>query len=159
MVGFGWFQNIRAYERDKEALRQSLSIALSGMVGEAARDLDKKATDRFLAFDNKMADALENVFQQLQNLHLTVETSIFSKTHAEKTPRTDLMVFLAHVEKAIGKVSADTLNEALSAMIEHLESSEHIYSRTQWLALAERLPPESAGHAARLREILRTKQS
>jgi len=159
MVGFGWYQNVRAYERDKEALRQSLSIALTEMVEASAKDLDKKATDRFLAFDSRMAEALQNTYQQLRDLHLASATSVFRATHAGETPRTDLMVLLGHVERAIGKVSADTLNEALSEMIDHLESSERIDNRTNWLALVERLPTESAGHAARLREILAAKHT
>jgi hypothetical protein len=159
MVGFGWYQNVRAYERDKDALMQSLSIALTEKMAAAAADLDKKATERFLAFDRRMAEALEHTYQQLRDLHLASATSIFSRTHAGKTPRTDLIQLLTHVQSAIGKVSTDTLNEALSAMIEHLESCERIDSRTSWLALVERLPSESSGHAARLREILATKAS
>ena len=86
-------------------------------------------------------------------------TSVFRATHTGKTPRTDLMVLLHHVERAIGKVSTDTLNDALSAMLDHLDDTKHIDQRADWLALAERLPSESAGHAARLREILAAKQS
>lgn len=113
MVGFGWYQTFRVYERDKEAMRQALLNVLNEHVSEKARELDKKATDRFLAFDSKMATALEHSLQRLSDLHLALETSIFRATHAEKTPRTDFMVLFQQVHQAIGKVSSGVLDHAL----------------------------------------------
>jgi hypothetical protein len=55
MVGFGWYQNVRACERDKETLRQALSNSINELITQKSQDLDKKATERFQAFDGKIA--------------------------------------------------------------------------------------------------------
>jgi hypothetical protein len=70
------------------------------------------------------------------------------------------MVLLGQVQHDIGKVSPSVLNNALSVILEHLEDPKHVDSlknRTSLLALVESLPPESAGEAQRLREILARK--
>ncbi|MGA3284767.1 MAG: hypothetical protein ABSD57_09955 [Verrucomicrobiota bacterium] len=103
-----------------------------------------------------MAEALENLFQQIRDLHLSLQASIFQATHIEKTPRTDFMVLLNEIQRGIGKVSPAVLNEALSVILAHLADPKRIDSlnRTELLALAQSLPPESVGYAQRLREIL-----
>lgn len=158
MVGFGWYQNFRIYERDKEVMRQTLLSALTDQVSEKARELDKKATDRFLAFDGKMASALEHSLQRLIDLQLALETSIFRATHTEKTPRTDFMVLYEQVRRAVGKVSPGVLDHALSVMLDHVESAQRIDSvtRTALLSLANQLPGTSA-FPERIREVLAKK--
>jgi hypothetical protein len=159
MVGFGWFQNVRAYERDKEALRQALSNTINELITQKAQALDTKAAERFQVFDSKMAEALENSFQQLRDIHLVLETSIFRATHTAKTPRTDFMVLLGHIERAIGKVSPSVLNQSLSVIIDRVGDAEKIDSptRTHLFELMKSLPPESAGIAERLRDLLTNK--
>jgi len=159
MVGFGWYQNFRVYERDKEAMRQALLNALNEQVSEKARELDKKATERFLAFDSKMATALEHSLQRLSDLHLALETSIFRATHTEKTPRTDFMVLFQQVHQAIGKVSPGVLDHALSVMLDHVETAPRIdpATRTSLLTLANQLPAGSTPFPERIREVLAKK--
>jgi hypothetical protein len=159
MLGFGWYQNIRLYERDKEVIRQSLMSAMTEQVSEKVRELDNKATDRFLSFDEKMASALERSFQRLADLHLSVESSIFHATHAQKTPRTDFMVLQGHVDNAIGKVSPGVLNHALSVILDYVETASRIdpATRTSLLALANKVPTGAATFAERLREVLAKK--
>jgi hypothetical protein len=160
MVGFGWYQNIRAYERDKESLRQSLSNTLDKLMAQKVKELEKVTSEQFLTFDNKVADLFEKSFQQMRDLNLSLSASIFKSTHTEKTPRTDFMVLLTHIQHDIGKVSPEVLNIALSAILEHLENPKYVDSlknRTSLLALVESLPSESAGEAQRLREILARK--
>ena len=48
MVGFGWYQNVRAYEKDKEALRQSLTNDLNEHLKSGIKDLEKNTTQEFL---------------------------------------------------------------------------------------------------------------
>jgi hypothetical protein len=160
MVGFGWYQNFRVYERDKESLRQTLSNLLSEQVLQKASDLDQKATERFHAFDNKIATALNHSLQRLGDLHLAFETSIFDAKHTEqKTPLTDFMVFVNHIHSAIGKVNPGVLDSALSAVLDHVQKVSRIDSpvRTALLALVSELPSESAAYAERLRNVLSKK--
>jgi hypothetical protein len=160
MVGFGWYQNVRAYERDKESLRQSLSNTLDELMAQKVKELEKITSEQFLTFDNKVADLFEKSFQQIRDLNLSLRSSIFHTTHMEKTPRTDFMVLLTHIQNDIGKVNPEVLNGALSALLQHLENPKYVDSlknRTSLLALVESLPPESAGEAQRLREILARK--
>lgn len=154
MIGFGWYQNVRAYERDKEALRQSLSKTLAEMMKAAESDLNRSVAERFLELDSKMAKAIGTAFKRIDDLQLFTSAEIFRVIHFSKTPETDLEVLRQHTESSIGKVSIGALNEALSVMLDHLENLKHVNNRTAWLSLAEKLPPDSAGYAARLREIL-----
>jgi len=159
MVGFGWYQNFRVYERDKEAMRQALLNALNEQMSEKVLELDKKATDRFLAFDSKMATALEHSLQRLSDLHLVLETSIFRATHTEKTPRTDFMVLYQQVHQAIGKVSPGVLDHALSVMLDYVGTAPRIdpATRTSLLNLANQLPEGSTAFPERIREVLAKK--
>jgi hypothetical protein len=159
LVGFGWYQNFRVYERDKEAMRQTLLGTLSEQVTEKVRELDKKATDRFLAFDSKMATALEHSLQRLADLQLALETSIFRATHTEKTPRTDFMVLFQEVRQAIGKVSPGVLDHALSVMLDYAERAPRIdpATRTSLLSLANQLPAGTSAFPERIREVLAKK--
>mgnify|MGYP001562726215 CR=1 FL=1 len=159
MVGFGWYQNVRVYERDKEAMRQALLNALNEQVSVKVSELDKKATERFLAFDNKMATALKHSLQRLNDLHLALETSIFRATHTEKTPETDFMVLLQQVHQAIGTVSPGVLDHALSVMLDYVETAPYIAppTRTSLLTLANQLPAGTTAYSERIREVLAKK--
>jgi hypothetical protein len=159
MVGFGWFQNIRAYKRDKEALRQALTATLNEHIAQKIQEVDKKANERFGVFDGKMADALEKTFQQLFELHISLESSIFRVAHIAKTPRTDFMEFLNHAQRAIGKVSPRVLDDALSVVQDYLEKVERMNSseRTELLKFINLLPPENVAHVERIREVLAEK--
>jgi hypothetical protein len=86
MVGFGWFQNIRAYERDKEALRQTLTNDLNKHLEEGIINLEKNTTEQFRVFDGKVATIFENLHQQIYDLDLSTSSSIFQATHMGKTP-------------------------------------------------------------------------
>lgn len=101
MIGFGWYQNFRVFERDKEALRQSLLGALKEETTKGFESLDNKATERFKAFDENIANALERTHQRLGDVRLMMEASIFHAAHAPKTPRTDFMVFADQVDRSI----------------------------------------------------------
>jgi hypothetical protein len=156
MVGFGWFQNIRAYERDKEALRQLLTIDLNKYLKKSTDDLEKNVREQFLTFDSKVAKIFENLHQQIRDLELFSSSSIFQATHMGKTPLTDLQVFIGQIQRGIGKVNPMVLNNALSKIVEYFGDSKVVDSlhRTELLELVQRLPSESAGYAERLREIL-----
>jgi hypothetical protein len=156
MVGFGWFQNIRAYERDKEALRQTLTNDLNEHLKKGIIDLEKNTTEEFRAFDGKVATIFENLHQQIRDLELFSSSSIFQATHMGKTPLTDLQVFIGQIQRGIGKVNPMVLNNALSKIVEYFGDSKVVDSlhRTELLELVQRLPSESAGYAERLREVL-----
>ena len=70
MVGFGWYQNFRVFERDKEALRQSLLGTLKEETVTGFEALDSKATERFKSFDASIANALERTHQRLADVQL-----------------------------------------------------------------------------------------
>ena len=156
MVGFGWYQNVRAYEKDKEALRQSLTNDLNEHLKSGIKDLEKNTTQEFLVFDGKVAKIFENLQQQVRNLELSSSSSIFQAAHLEKTPRTDFQVFIGQIERGIGKVSPAVLNEGLSKILFYYRGSKCVdeIHRTELLALVKCLPPENAEYAERLREVL-----
>jgi len=77
MVGFGWYQNFRVFERDKEALRQSLMSTLKEETSSGLQALDNKAAERFKAFDTNIARALEKTHQRLADVQLMHEAAIF----------------------------------------------------------------------------------
>ena len=87
MVGFGWYQNFRAYERDKEAMRQALMNGLTSRLSEGTADIELKAAERFQAFDQKMADALELSFKGISDLQLMLEVAVFHAAHNNKKHR------------------------------------------------------------------------
>ena len=156
MVGFGWFQNIRAYERDKENLRQALTNDLNEHLKKSVIDLEKNTTEEFRVFDGKVAKIFENLHQQIRDLELYSSSSIFQATHMGKTPLTDLQAFIGQIQRGIGKVNPMVLNNALSKIVEYFGDSKVVDSlhRTALLELVQRLPSESAGYAERLREVL-----
>src|ERR1022692_4434455 len=102
---------VRAYEKDKEALRQSLTNDLNEHLKSGIKDLEKNTTQEFLVFDGKVAKIFENLQQQVRNLELSSSSSIFQAAHLEKTPRTDFQVFIGQIERGIGKVSPAVLNK------------------------------------------------
>ena len=159
MVGFGWFQNIRAYERDKEALRQSLTIELNKYLKKSTDDLEINTREQFLTFDSKVAKIFKNLEQQIRDLNLHSSASIFRSTHLGKTPDTDLVVFIGQISRDIGRVSPAILNEAVAEILTHYGDSKAVSSlhRTELLELIQRLPAECSGHAEHLREILARK--
>lgn len=159
MVGFGWYQNFRSYERDKELLRQQLETSLNSIMTATEEKLDASAKDRFSKFDSSIAKALTNFQIRVSDVQLSMSTEVFQATHSQKTPETDLMVLLGSVQHAMGKVSHGCLNHALSVICEHFENGGRINSRPQWLELIDRLPPESVGYSSRLRELLAAKPS
>lgn len=156
MVGFGWFQNIRAYERDKEALRQSLTIELNKYLKKSTDDLETNTREQFLTFDSKVAKIFKNLEQQIRDLHLYSSASIFRATHLQKTPDTDLAVFIGQISRDIGRVSPAVLNEAVAEILTYYGDSKAVNSlhRTELLELVQRLPAECSGHTEHLREIL-----
>jgi hypothetical protein len=159
MVGFGWYQNFRSYERDKEALRRDLEASLNSIVSATEERLDASAKDRFNKFDASIAKALTKFQQRVSDVQLSMSTEVFRATHSQKTPETDLMVLLGSVQHAMGNVSHGCLNHALSVICDHFENGGAINSRPQWLELIDRLPPESVGYSSRLRELLAVKSS
>lgn len=159
MVGFGWYQNFRSYERDKEALRRELEAGLKSIVSATEERLNTSAKDRFGKFDASIAKALTKFQQRVCDVQLSMSTEVFRAAHSEKTPRTDLMALLESVQQSIGNVSHGCLNHALSVICDHFENGGRIDCRPQWLELIDRLPPESVGYASRLRELLSAKPS
>jgi len=159
MVGFGWYQNIRVFERDKEALRQHLLTTLQQETAETFERLDRKATERFQSFDESIAKALGATQQRLADVQLMLAASVFHAAHAPKTPRTDFMVFSDQVDRSVGHVSPSVFEHALSAVLDHVQTSERIDSptRTSLLKLATRLGDQHAVFGERLREMLARK--
>lgn len=156
MIGFGWYQNFRVFERDKEALRQSLLSALKEETTKGFEGLDNKATERFKAFDENIAKALERTHQRLADVQLMMEASIFHAAHAPKTPRTDFMVFSNQVDRSIGHVSPGVLDHSLSTVLDHVQTAERIDppTRTTLLKLAGKVASQNTVFGERLREIL-----
>jgi hypothetical protein len=156
MIGFGWYQNFRVFERDREALRQSL---LSTIKEEAAKEfegLNNKATERFKFFDENIARALERTHQRLADVQLMMEASIFHAAHAPKTPRTDFMVFSDQLDRSIGHVSPAVLEHALSTVLDHMQTADRVDppTRTSLLKLAGKVTVQNPVFGERLREIL-----
>lgn len=159
MVGFGWYQNFRIYERDKEALRLTLAAQLSDEVAKGVARIEQQATERFKAFDENIAKALEATHRRVSDMQLLFEASLFHSTHLEKTPRTDFMMFHSRVEHSIGLVSPGALDRALGVMLDYVESAPRVdqATRTALLTLANRVPPEGTAFGERLRELLAAK--
>jgi len=156
MIGFGWYQNFRVFERDKEALRQSLLDALKEETTKGFELLGNKATERFKSFDENIAKALERTHQRLADVQLMMEASIFHAAHAPKTPRTDFMVFSGQLDRSVDHVSPGVLDHALSTVLDHVQTAERIDppTRTTLLRLAGKVESQNAVFGERLREIL-----
>lgn len=159
MVGFGWYQNFRVFERDKEALRQSLLTDIRERIEKEFTRLDSKATERFQSFDENIAKALERTHQGLADVQLMLEASIFHASHAPKTPRTDFMVFSHQLDQSICRVSSGVLDHALSTVLDYVQTSARIDppTRTSLLKLAGKVAAEKPEFGERLREILNCK--
>lgn len=156
MVGFGWYQNFRVYERDKESLRESLTGLLRQEAANGFQALEGKASERFKAFDQSIASALERTHQRLADIQLSLEASIFHAAHAPKTPRTDFMVFYHHLDSSIGRVSPGVLEHSLATVLDYVETAGRIdpATRTSLLKLAGRVATDNAAFGERLRELL-----
>lgn len=160
MVGFGWYQNFKLYERDKEALRQSLTKVIEEESASRYQEWNKQATERFNAVDKSVAGALELTHKRLNDLELFTATSVFRAAYASDTPLTDFMVLCSRLDQYIGRVSKDVLEHALSTILEHVERCGRIDSvaRTHLLELANKTAGHSPAYAERLREVLAKKQ-
>lgn len=156
MVGFGWYQNFRVFERDKEALRQSLFSTLKEETSKGLKTIEDKATERFRSFDEKMATAIERTLQRLADVQLMLEASIFHAAHAPKTPRTDFMLFYGQVDRSIGHVSPGVLDHALSTVLDYVQTAARIdpATRTSLLKLAGKVAAQNEVFGERLRELL-----
>jgi hypothetical protein len=116
MVGFGWYQNFRSYERDKETLRQQLEAALNTIVSTRMEEMESTAKDRFGKFDSSIARTLSSFQKRVSDVNLSISTEVFRATHSQKTPETDLMMLLNSVQHAIGNATPDCLNHALGVI-------------------------------------------
>jgi predicted negative regulator of RcsB-dependent stress response len=116
MVGFGWYQNFRSYERDKETLRQQLEAALNTIVSTRMEEMESTAKDRFGKFDSSIARTLSSFQRRVSDVNLSISTEVFRATHSQKTPETDLMMLLNSVQHAIGNATPDCLNHALGVI-------------------------------------------
>jgi hypothetical protein len=156
MIGFGWYQNFRVFERDKEALRQSLLSTLKEETAKGFEGLNNKATERFKSFDENIAKALERTHQRLADVQLMMEASIFHAAHAPKTPRTDFMLFSGQLDRSIGHVSPSVLDHALSTVLDHVQTAARVDppTRTSLLKLASKVVVQNPVFGERLREIL-----
>lgn len=156
MIGFGWYQNFRVFERDKEALRQSLMASLKEESARGFEDLNNKATERFKTFDENIAKALEHTHLWLADVQLRMEAAVFHAAHAPKTPRTDFLVFSDQIDRSIGRVSTGVLDHALLAVLDYVETTDRIDppTRTSLLKLATKVTKENPMFCERLREIL-----
>ncbi|MGH9427696.1 MAG: hypothetical protein ACRD2L_15505, partial [Terriglobia bacterium] len=61
-----------------------------------------------------------------QSIHF--QSRILASTHLPPTPRTDVMVLAAQIERSVGKVSPDAINEALGTIADLLEHKVNIGS-------------------------------
>lgn len=159
MIGFGWYQNFRVFERDKEALRQSLIGTLKKETESGFQVLDNKATERFKSFDASIANALERTHQRLADVQLMLEASIFHAAHAPETPRTDFMVFYHQLDAGVGLVSPGVLDHALSTVLDYVENTARIDppTRAHLLELAGKVANRHAAFGERVRELLARK--
>ncbi|MEI7681613.1 MAG: hypothetical protein WCK07_19590 [Betaproteobacteria bacterium] len=159
MIGFGWYQNFRVFERDKEALRQSLLNALKEQTEKEFARLDNSASERFKAFEESIAKALERTHLRLADVQLMLEASIFHAAHAPKTPRTDFMAFSMQLDRSIGHVSSGVLEHALSTVLDYVQTSSRIDppTRTNLLTLASKVATQNPVFGERLREMLNGK--
>jgi hypothetical protein len=156
MIGFGWYQNFRVFERDKQALRQDLLNTLKEETDKGFEELNRKAAERFKTFDENIAKALERTHQRLADVQLMMEASIFHAAHAPKTPRTDFMIFNAQLDRSIGHVSPGVLDHALSTVLDHVQTSARVDppTRTSLLQLAVKVSAQNPVFGERLRELL-----
>ena len=156
MVGFGWYQNVRVYERDKEALRESLVRALLNELTEHVNSAESRASARFAEFDSRIAAALKSMSERLVALRISQEAGNFRAVHFEPTPRTDFAGFCFLLQETIGHVPPKAMENALSVVVEHLQRLTKVDSstRTTLLALVKALPPENEAYAERIRGIL-----
>jgi hypothetical protein len=156
MIGFGWYQNFRVFERDKEVLRHSLVGMLKEETANGFRVLDAKATERFQAYDDNIAKALERTHQRLTDVQLVLEASIFHAAHSPRTPRTDFMVFFQQLDRSVGHVSSEVLEHALSTVLDYVQTASRIDppTRTSLLKLAGKVSSENPAFGERLRELL-----
>lgn len=159
MVGFGWYQNFRVFERDKEALRQSLLATLKQDSSSGFQMFEAKASERFKSFDENIARALERTHQRLADVQLVLEASIFHAAHAPKTPRTDFMVFFRQLDRSIGHVSPGVLEHALSTVLDYVQTAARVDppTRTSLLGLASKVASENPAFGERIRELLASK--
>jgi hypothetical protein len=156
MVGFGWYQNFRVYERDKEALRESLVRALLKELTEHVHSAEERASTRFAEFDGRMANALKSMSERLAALRLSQEANIFRAVHFEPTPRTDFAGFCYLLQETIGHAPARAMENALSVVVDHLQKLTKVDSgtRTSLVALVKALPTENEAYGERIRGIL-----
>ena len=159
MVGFGWHQSHRVYERDKEDLEKHAAETTHKAVQQAQEDVNKRLSERLAKFDERIAKAIGTINQNLADIHVGFQADLFNTTHLEPTPRTDLMVLLNVLCHSTGRVSDEVLKHALSVVLSHIESIDNIdgVTRTSILELANTLPPALAAQASRLREVLTAK--
>lgn len=159
MIGFGWYQNFRLLEQDKEALRQSLLGILKEETTKGIGAVESNATERFKAFDERIEKRLEGTALRISNLQLRAEASIFHAAHAPKTPRTDFMAFLDMVIRSVAYVSPGVLSEALSTVLDYVQTAARIDAptRTTLLKLAGQIESQNPEFGERLREVLAAK--
>ena len=164
MLGFSWYQNFKVYERDKEALRESLVSIINQHLGSQEQQLrarlDAKAISlednmksSVQSLDSKITQTLNSVLARMNNDSLSNKVELFTATHFGKTVETDFMMLCQHVRGSIGKVHASNLKHALSTIIQHVEEGG-VVDHTTLMEIAVALPPELEASATRLRSLI-----
>jgi hypothetical protein len=87
MIGFGWYQNFRSYERDKETLRQQLEASLNATLIKKMEEMDTSTSDRFSKFDSSIAKALSSFQKRVCDVDLSISTEVFEQLTARRLQR------------------------------------------------------------------------
>lgn len=156
MIGFGWYQNFRAFERDKEALRVSLSETLRQDLSTKAVDLEQKLSEGSRAIEKKVSDAIREAHHRISSVDLYAHAEIFGVQARLPLHDINLLHFIMMIGRYSQRVSPDELSHALQPVLSYVESQKAIDPtiRTPILNLLERLPRDCKAMADRIREAL-----
>lgn len=165
LVGFSWYQNSKVYDRDKEVMRDALSVSLNAHFAELEKRLSQRIGERgeafeaikkkFGALDAKIAEVSALAIKRADDLTLSMTTDLVRTTHHPPTPRADFGQFLKILRQMSHRVSAPVLHSALILTIYTMENNPVIVTehRVALIDLSNHLPEERQAFAARIKAL------
>lgn len=174
LVGFGWFANLKVYDRDKQALQADLDaqirVALSNLNSTFANNSERLTS----VVDAKLEELAETIEYREEQMKKGFESSINSSlSYLQSTVANLKRDSLRHAirdapnpEEALKKAgmllyyvkdeAANEIPDVISTIMKILEKGCSLSARdiSGWISTLDSLPPEHAAFTDRLREKL-----
>lgn len=169
MIGFGWYQNVKAYERDKAAMRDEILGSMKTELSEIEKRLTELVTSKYsaletrtqasiLKLDDNTATLFETADKRTRLLEINTALQAYRQTHREPTSLTDFLELIHTIRRHADALDAEQLGLACKGVVRLLEQRPELGTRfrAELIELSALLPAECATQKKLLDDLLAT---